>query len=251
VAVKTGPLLLNGQSKNIMDALRICPLFLVLSELLPIQNIGTYGVEVKDVFVELEAVELATGEKRIFSKEECLFGYRSSIFKNDLKGRYFIAWVAIKLTKSKHELSVNYGSIGEILAKKGIGSPSIRDVSDAVISARSNKLPDISTIGSAGSFFKKPEISKEHFGKLSARFPEMSHYELLNGNIKIPAAWLIEHEGWKGKRVGDAGVYSKHALVLVNYGKASGTNIRNLASAIIDSVKSRFEIELIPEVNII
>lgn len=216
----------------------------------PIQNIGAYGVELKDVFLKLEAIHLETGRLKVFSLRACRFGYRDSIFKEALKGQYCITRVYFSLTK-KHKPYTSYGDILSQLREKGIEKPGIRDISNAVIAIRSSKLPDPAVLGNSGSFFKNPEIEESLFKQLQEKYPEMPHYDLPNGMVKIPAAWLIEQCGWKGKRVGNTGSHARQALVLVNYGGASGLEIKNLAGEIIDSVRQGFGITLSPEVNII
>ncbi len=217
----------------------------------PIQNIGAYGVELKDVFHHLEAMEVATGNMRTFSHAECRFGYRDSVFKNELKGKYCITQVYLKLTKLAHQINTSYGAIRETLATHGVTDPTIRDISNAVIDIRSSKLPDPAKIGNSGSFFKNPEIPAEQFAKLQQRFPHIISFPGSNGKIKVPAGWLIEQCGWRGTRRGDAGCYEKQALVLVNYGNASGEEIWRLAQDIVASVQDTFGITLSPEVNII
>lgn len=214
----------------------------------PIQNIGAYGVEIVDVFHQLEAVDLATGKEKIFNTEECQFGYRDSIFKNELKRKYFITKVIFRLSKFP-KINTDYGAIRELLKNKNIVNPTVKDVSEAVIEIRQSKLPDPKEIGNSGSFFKNPEIELEHFIRLKEKYPDLVYYELPNGKIKIPAGWLIEKAGWKGKRIGDAGCHSKQALVLVNYGNATGVEIRNLANNIQVEILQKFNIGLIPEVN--
>lgn len=217
----------------------------------PIQNIGAYGVELRDVFVELEAIYLKSGRKRTFSLEECKFGYRDSVFKRRLKGKVFITSVSLRLTK-KHQLKLTYGAIGKVLEEQGVKHPTIKDVSDVVIQIRSSKLPDPKVLGNSGSFFKNPEINASKFKALIAKFPEAVNYPLPDGRYKIPAGWLIEQCGWKGKRVGNTGAHKNQALVLVNYdGKATGQEVFDLALSIQASVKSKFDILLTPEVNVI
>lgn len=218
----------------------------------PIQNIGAYGVELKDVFHSLEAYDLIWGEKRIFTKEECNFGYRDSIFKNELKGEYFISKVTLKLTVGKHKLKLNYGEIKKTLAENDIDEPEIDDVFEAIVEIRTEKLPDPEEFPNAGSFFKNPEITMPHFEKLKSQFPNIKHFiNEEKNNVKIPAAWLIEQCGWKGKRLGDVGVSEKHALVLVNYdGKATGGELVSLSKKIQKSVLEKFDVKLFPEVNI-
>tara|TARA_R100000908_G_scaffold65428_1_gene56456 strand:- start:100845 stop:101876 length:1032 start_codon:yes stop_codon:yes gene_type:complete len=215
----------------------------------PIQNIGAYGVELDQVFVSLEAIEVSTGERRTFSKEECRFGYRDSIFKNELKGEYVICSVVLRLQKHP-EITTSYKALTNALAEKGISKPTIRDISNTVIEIRESKLPDPSKIGNTGSFFKNPVISKDQFHTLQKEYPEIPHYPA-GDEIKIPAAWLIDQCGWKGKRFGDAGVHKMQALVIVNYGNATGPEIWDLANKIQHSVQQKFGIALTPEVNII
>tara|TARA_Y100001933_G_scaffold265025_1_gene334382 strand:+ start:1120 stop:2136 length:1017 start_codon:yes stop_codon:yes gene_type:complete len=217
----------------------------------PIQNIGAYGVELKDVFVSCAAMDIKTGELEGFDKEACKFGYRDSIFKNEAKDKYIITSVNLKLTKKEHVLHTGYGSIENELRKKGIVHPTIKDVSDAVISIRQSKLPDPKKIGNSGSFFKNPIISKKTFDKFIKKHPEAPFYEMEENEYKIPAGWLIEQCGFKGKRFGDAGVHEKQALVLVNYGNATGKEILALAQKIQDEVKKKYNIKIQPEVNII
>ncbi len=217
----------------------------------PIQNIGAYGVELKDVFHQLEAINLQTGEVRIFDQQACQFAYRNSIFKLALKGQFLITQVYLRLSKDKHQLNTRYGAITSLLEKKGISKPAIRDISEAVIAIRQSKLPDPSTIGNAGSFFKNPEISPAQFEVLQAKYPTVVHYPGTNGTIKVPAGWLIEQCGWKGKRVGKVGCYAQQALVIVNYGDATGEEIKAHALAVAESVKEKFDISLTPEVNFI
>ncbi|MDR9417482.1 UDP-N-acetylmuramate dehydrogenase [Gracilimonas sp.] len=215
----------------------------------PIQNIGAYGVELEEVFVKLRAVDIVTGEIRVFNKEECLFGYRDSIFKKELKGKYIITDVTLRLNKNG-EVNTSYRALSEKLDEKGITNPTIKQVSDAVTEIRQSKLPDPTEIGNTGSFFKNPIIDKVDFTKLQKKFPEIPHYP--SGNrIKIPAAWLIDQCGWKGKRVGDAGVHKMQALVIVNYGGATGQDIWELAKKIQQSVTEHFGITLRPEVNVV
>ncbi|MCF6182188.1 UDP-N-acetylmuramate dehydrogenase [Lutibacter sp.] len=215
----------------------------------PIQNIGAYGVEIKDTFYQLEALEIVTGKIKIFTKEECDFGYRNSVFKNELKGKYIIINVTFKLTKNKHKTNISYGAIKTYLQNNP--NPSIKDISDAVIAIRKSKLPDPKKIGNSGSFFKNPVIDKNLFKKLTKNHPNIPHYIVSENEIKVPAGWLIEQCGFKGKRFGDAGVHEKQALVLVNYGNATGKEIYQLAKKIQQTVKKEFNINLEIEVNII
>ncbi|MEP6795937.1 MAG: UDP-N-acetylmuramate dehydrogenase [Saprospiraceae bacterium] len=215
----------------------------------PIQNIGAYGVEIESVFHSLEAVRLGTGEIKRFSKEECKFGYRDSVFKQEAKGQYIITGVTLRLTR-EHKVNTSYGAIQDILNQRGILNPTIQDVSNAVIHIRQTKLPDPSVIGNAGSFFKNPIISKNQYDTLKEMFPDIPGFPAEDQRMKVPAGWLIEQAGWKGKAIGHAGCYEKQALVLVNLGGASGVEIWNLAGEIIRSVEEKFEIRLSPEVNI-
>lgn len=216
----------------------------------PIQNIGAYGVELKDSFVSCEAINIQTLETRIFSAEECDFGYRNSIFKNAAKGKYIISGVTFRLKKSNHEILTNYGSIKESLSKSGIDNPGIRDVSNAVIKIRQQKLPDPSLLGNSGSFFKNPVISKSELELLLSKYPEIPSYEISETEVKIPAGWLIDRAGLKGYREGDAGVHKNQALVLVNYGAATGKEILALSEKVQRTIKDQFNIFLEPEVNI-
>lgn len=217
----------------------------------PMQNIGAYGVEIKDVFHSLEAVELATGKVKTFDAEECAFGYRESVFKHDLKDKYVIANVTFRLTKGEHKLSLDYGAIKNTLSEKKIEHPTISDVSEAVVEIRQSKLPDPKEIGNSGSFFKNPTITRAAFEKLKAIYPDMPGYPVSDAETKVPAGWLIEKAGWKGYKEGSIGVHPKQALVLVNYGGAQGSAIEKLAYKIQDSVEEQFGIRLNPEVNFI
>lgn len=216
----------------------------------PMQNIGAYGAEIKDVFDHLEAMEIATGQLKRFEHEECDFGYRKSVFKNVLKDKYIITSVTFKLNK-KASFNVSYGAIQQTLEEMGVEKLSTKAISEAVIRIRQSKLPDPAQMGNAGSFFKNPYISKTFYEKLNSQFPEMPCYQLPDGQVKVPAGWLIEQCGWKGKVTGNAGVHSKQALVLVNHGNAQGLEVKELALKIQASVKEKFGIELNPEVNII
>ncbi|RAV30523.1 UDP-N-acetylmuramate dehydrogenase [Sinomicrobium soli] len=217
----------------------------------PIQNIGAYGVELKDVFESCEAVEIGSGKTRIFSREECRFGYRDSIFKREARGRYIITGVTFRLRSKEHRLHIHYGAISQVLAERGISSPGIKDVSDAVISIRQSKLPDPRETGNSGSFFKNPVVPANTFRKISEHYPEVPSYPLPGDQVKIPAGWLIEQCGFKGKRFGAAGVHHRQALVLVNYGGATGQEIWQLATHIREKVNEKFGILLEPEVNIL
>jgi len=217
----------------------------------PIQNIGAYGVELKDIFESCEAMEIAAKQIRTFSTDDCQFGYRDSYFKNEGKGKYVITSVNLRLTKSNHTLNSTYGAIEAQLEKDSVNDPSIKDISNAVIAIRQSKLPDPTELGNSGSFFKNPVVSKSEFEKFSTAHPEAPFYKVSEENYKIPAGWLIEQSGYKGKRFGDAGVHKNQALVLVNHGNASGEEVLNLAYEIINSVNKKFGILISPEVNII
>ncbi len=217
----------------------------------PIQNIGAYGVEIRDVLVELEAVDIQTGESRVFSNAACRFGYRDSIFKRGLKGKYAIWSVTLRLTRSGHQIKTDYGDIAGWLEREGIEAPGPSDVARAVIAIRKSKLPDPAELGNSGSFFKNPVIGKAQFKNLRTRFPQMPGYPQDNGEVKVPAGWLIDSLGYKGYRQGDAGVHKKQALVLVNYGDATGEEILALARKIQQVVWDAYEIRIEPEVNIL
>ncbi|MEY3243118.1 MAG: hypothetical protein RIR11_4557 [Bacteroidota bacterium] len=217
----------------------------------PIQNIGAYGVELKDVFVRLEAIDLATNKKHVFNKKQCEFGYRDSIFKRHAKDKYLITKVVFSLTSAQHNINTSYGDISKTLETLQItGTPTIKDISKAVIHIRSSKLPDPAKIGNCGSFFKNPELPSSILEQIRQTHPTAPGYPLPNDRVKIPAGWLIEQCGWKGKRIGNTGCYEKQALVLVNHGDASGQEVKQLSQDIINSVKERFNVKLEPEVNI-
>ena len=215
----------------------------------PMQNIGAYGVEIKDVFHSLRALNRANLEQKEFTKEECKFGYRESVFKNELLGQYIITSVTFQLNK-KPEFNIEYGTIQETLQESGNEELSIQAISDAVIKIRQSKLPDPKEIGNAGSFFKNPTISIEDWEALKESFPNIPGYDVPEGK-KVPAAWLIEQSGWKGKRFGETGVHAKQPLVLVNYGNSKGNDIKDLAENIQASVFEKFGIPLKAEVNFI
>ena len=217
----------------------------------PIQNIGAYGVEVKDTITKVEALEIETNKLVSFSNEACNFGYRNSIFKNEVKGKYILTSVSFKLTKKKHQLTTSYGAIENELALHNITAPTLKNISDAVIAIRKSKLPDPEKIGNSGSFFKNPIISKTQFLALQKENPSIPNYPISKTEIKVPAGWLIEQSGFKGKRFGDAGVHEKQALVLVNYENATGKEIFQLAEKIQKTVLKKFEISLEIEVNVI
>lgn len=217
----------------------------------PMQNIGAYGREIKDVLTYVNAVDLDTREMKKFTNEECEFGYRESIFKKSAKGNYFIVDVGIRLTKKNHQINTSYGDIEKWLNTNQIESPKIRDVSNAVIAIRKSKLPDPNDLGNSGSFFKNPIISSTHFKDLIKKFPSIKSYPVSDQEVKVPAGWLIESLGWKGKRVGNTGSHQNQALVLVNYGNATGSEVKKLAEDIKKSVWDTYQIQLETEVNII
>jgi len=217
----------------------------------PIQNIGAYGVELKDSFVSCEAISVSSSEIHSFSKSDCHFGYRNSIFKQSAKGKYIIMNVTFKLTKKDHVLNTKYGAIDTELETMEIKNPSIKDVSNAVIAIRESKLPNPKEIGNSGSFFKNPVISSEEFEALKTNFPNVPSYTISENEIKVPAGWLIEKAGFKGKRFGDYGIHEKQALVLVNYGKAKGSDILSLSNIIQKTIQRLFNISIEVEVNIL
>lgn len=216
----------------------------------PMQNIGAYGVEVKDVFHELEAFDIHDKTIRKFNKEQCRFGYRESIFKREAKDKYVIISVTYKLRKSPM-YNTSYGAIEAELEKMGVKELSVGAISQAVCNIRNSKLPNPREIGNAGSFFKNPEVSKSKQEELLKAYPNMVSYSLENGNVKLAAGWLIEQSGLKGIRIGDTGVHKNQALVLVNYGNAKGQEIYDLSQKVLDTVKEKFGVELEREVNII
>ncbi|HXB13303.1 MAG TPA: UDP-N-acetylmuramate dehydrogenase [Bacteroidia bacterium] len=217
----------------------------------PIQNIGAYGVELKDVLHEVEAMHVKTFELRKFTNAECKFGYRESVFKHEEKGNYIILSVTFRLVKNSGKVNVSYGSLNKELEDAGITNPTIKDVSNTVIKIRSSKLPDPAKIGNAGSFFKNPIIDNSLFDKIKSQYSDIAFFPAHQGHTKLAAGWLIEHCGWKGKRIGDAGVHKDQALVLVNYGNATGKEIYDLSTQVIASVKEKFGVELEREVNMI
>ncbi|MFB9862501.1 UDP-N-acetylmuramate dehydrogenase [Rufibacter immobilis] len=216
----------------------------------PLQNIGAYGVELKDTFHSLEALEIATGQLVTFNREQCGFGYRESVFKKEAKGQFIVTSVTLQLTR-EHQFNTSYGAIQDTLAQQQVSELSIRAISDAVCHIRRSKLPDPAQIGNAGSFFKNPEIPAAQFAQLKAEYTSMPGYAIDEETVKVPAGWLIEQCGWKGKVLGKHGVHKDQALVLVNYGGASGNEVKALAYEIIASVQEKFGITLTPEVNII
>ena len=216
----------------------------------PVQNIGAYGMELKDSFAQCEAMDLVTGETKVFTKEECRFGYRESIFKGELKGRYVITSVDFLLKKDA-PLNLEYGNIKAYLEENGIPRPTLQQLHDVICTIRDAKLPDVKQIGSAGSFFKNPVIERAQFETLLKEYPTMPHYDEPNGKVKVPAGWLIEQAGWKGWRDEHVGVYDKQALVLVHYGGGKGQDIVQLAHRIQESVEEKFGIRISPEVNFV
>lgn len=215
----------------------------------PMQNIGAYGVEIKDVFHELEALHIPTGEIHRFGTKECNFGYRESVFKRQYKNQYIILSVSYKLNKQA-TLQTSYGAIEQELDSMGVSSPGIKEVSDAVIRIRSSKLPNPAEIGNAGSFFKNPIVTKEHASALLETHPDLVHYPATRGMVKLAAGWLIEKAGWKGYTRANHGVHKSQALVLVNYGGATGHEILLLSEEIVTDVQNKFGVELEREVNI-
>lgn len=216
----------------------------------PMQNIGAYGVEIKDVFEELEAYHINDKAVVKFSKEECAFGYRESVFKRQYKNQFIILNVTYKLRKQPL-FNTSYGAINQELEKMGAKELSVKDISQAVINIRTSKLPDPKQIGNAGSFFKNPTVSKEKYDELRSSFPGIVAYANADGSMKLAAGWMIEQCGWKGYRKGDAGCHAKQALVLVNYGAATGKEIFDLSTEILQSVQAKFGVELEREVNIV
>ncbi len=216
----------------------------------PMQNIGAYGVELKDVMHSLEAIDLTSGEIRQFSNAECEFGYRTSVFKTSLKGRYVIVSVTLILSKNP-VLNTSYGAIEQELKSAGVRNPGVKDVSGAVIRIRRSKLPDPAELGNSGSFFKNPVIAKVQYGRLKTAHPEMPGYPVSNDEVKVPAGWLIDRAGWKGKRFGNCGVHKNQALVLVNYGEATGREIFDLSERIIEDIEEKYGVRLEREVNVI
>ena len=217
----------------------------------PIQNIGAYGVELKDSFVACDAISLADKTIQTFSNSDCDFGYRNSIFKQQAKGKYIVTSVTFKLTKKHHQLHINYGTIASQLKEMHIENPTIQDISKAVITIRESKLPNPKEIGNSGSFFKNPVILKSQYLSLLENFEDMPSYAISEDEVKIPAGWLIEKAGFKGKRFGDYGVHNNQALVLVNYGNANGYDILKLSQLIQKTVKRLFNINIEAEVNIL
>ena len=216
----------------------------------PMQNIGAYGVEIKDYFYALEAFNIENKNLQTFNNTQCKFGYRESVFKRELKNQFIITSVTFKLLKQPL-FNTSYGAIDAELMTMRIKEKSIQAISQAVCNIRSSKLPNPAEIGNAGSFFKNPEVVRGKYELLKIQYPAIVGYDLENGNVKLAAGWLIEQCGWKGKIIGDAGVHKLQALVLVNYGNAKGKEIFDLSQKVMDSVKDKFGVELEREVNII
>ena len=217
----------------------------------PVQNIGAYGTEIKDTFVSCHAMHIATQEIKKFTNADCHFGYRESIFKNEVKDQFVITSVIFKLTKTNHQINISYGDITGELAKNGITQPTLKDVSNAVIAIRQSKLPDPKELGNSGSFFKNPILPKADFESIHKKFPETRFFEVSPTEVKVPAGWLIEQAGFKGKRFGDAGIHKNQALVLVNYGNATGQEIVAVSKKIQETIFNTFGIHIEAEVNII
>ncbi|MBO5614596.1 MAG: UDP-N-acetylmuramate dehydrogenase [Prevotella sp.] len=215
-----------------------------------VQNIGAYGMEVQDVVYKIEAIETETGKEVVITPEECDYAYRYSKFKGEWKGRYVVTYVTYKLSKN-FTPRLGYGNLSAVLQQKGIENPTASDVRRAVIDIRKSKLPEPEIEGNAGSFFMNPVVDRDKFSELIERYPNMPHYNVGDDKVKIPAGWMIEQCGWKGKSMGRAAVHDKQALVLVNKGGATGKEILALCDAIRSDVKSRFGIEIRPEVNIV
>lgn len=216
----------------------------------PIQNIGAYGVELKDVFESCVAYEIATGSAKVFTYKDCQFGYRDSIFKNELKNQYIITSVSLRLNKIP-DVNIQYGAIKDELANRNISSPTISDVSAVVSDIRVSKLPDPSTIGNAGSFFKNPIIDQDQFDPILKQFPEIVHYPAPDGRVKLAAGWLIEQCGFKGIISGETGTWRNQALVLVNHGHATGQEVYSFSEQIVVAVDAKFHVKLEREVNIL
>lgn len=218
----------------------------------PMQNIGAYGVEIKDTFYQLEALHIETGEVHTFNNQQCAFGYRESVFKRDLKNQYIITYVEFRLQKEA-KVNTSYGAINDELKAQGIVNPTIKDVSNAVIAIRQSKLPNPKEIGNAGSFFKNPVVDKSHGEQLKVLFPEIPMYPVPNDEtkVKLAAGWLIEKAGFKGMRIENYGVHVKQALVLVNYGGSKGQDIFDLSTKILATIEEKFGVLLEREVNIL
>ena len=217
----------------------------------PVQNIGAYGAEIKDTMISCDAIKIDDQTLKQFTNSECHFGYRESVFKNEAKDQYIITAVVFKLTKRNHKINISYGDISAELTKQNKHNPTLKDVSNAVISIRQSKLPDPKVLGNSGSFFKNPLVLKTHFEKIYKKFPDIKYYEVSATEVKVPAGWLIEQAGFKGKRFGDAGVHVNQALVLVNYGNATGLELLNLSKIIQETIYKTYGIRIEAEVNVI
>ena len=215
-----------------------------------VQNIGAYGTEACEIISSVEAVELATGEIVTIPASACEYAYRDSRFKHDWKNRFLITYVTFRLEKTFHP-RLEYGNIKAFLAEKGIAQPDAQQLRDAIIDIRNSKLPDVKVLGNAGSFFVNPMVPREQFLSMRSQYPDMPFYEVDEKRVKIPAAWLIQQCGWKGRDLGRAGVYEKQALILVNRGGATGKDIIKLCEAIQNDVWQQFSIAIYPEVNIV
>ncbi len=218
----------------------------------PVQNIGAYGVEIKDCMDSCKAISIENQEMRTLTNADCHFGYRESVFKNELKDQYIITSVIFKLTKKNHQINISYGDITTQLQQSNSSTPpSLKEISNAVIAIRQSKLPDPKVLGNSGSFFKNPLVPIADFEQIHKKFPEMKFFPVSDTHVKVPAGWLIEHAGFKGKRFGDAGVHKNQALVLVNYGQATGAEILAVARDVQQTVYAQFGIQIEAEVNII
>ena len=217
----------------------------------PMQNIGAYGVEIKDCFYSLDAIQLTDGSLKTFDASQCNFGYRESVFKNEEKNKWLITSVTFRLTRKNHILNTGYGAIKSELEQAAIVHPGIAEISEAVVRIRKSKLPNPAEIGNAGSFFKNPVVAIQTLEEIRKNHADVVAYPINESEVKLAAGWLIEKAGWKGYREGDAGVHKNQALVLVNYGNASGKEILNLSSKIIEDIQSKFKVTLEREVNII
>lgn len=214
-----------------------------------VQNIGAYGVEAKDIILTVHTVRISDSSERVFSNEECRYSYRNSIFKGEMKGQYIVTHVTFRLRKSP-VFHLSYGNISSELEKRNL-SPSLANIRDIIIEVRRSKLPEPEEFGNAGSFFMNPMVSMHKFKQLESEFPDIPHYPVDENTVKIPAGWMIDRCGWKGRNIGPAGVYHKQALVLVNLGGATGKDISCLADEIIKSVYEKFGVDIHPEVNYI
>lgn len=217
----------------------------------PMQNIGAYGVEIKDVITGVDTVEISTGKKKAFTNKECGFGYRESIFKQHAKDKFLITGITVRLSKRNHRLNKSYGAIEDTLSSMGIKDATVKTISAAVIQIRRSKLPDPAIVGNAGSFFKNPTIAVSQYATLKTTHPDIPSYPGEEGQVKVPAGWLIERCGWKGKTFDSIGVHKNQALVIVNYGGGEGKKIWELAMNIQQSVRDTFNIVLTPEVNVV